>query len=258
MPRLRLTNPFHFAVFFVVCGCATTKVAQVTLDKAASQPDEKWVALNEKIKEQEAEIERLHALIDVLESEPSQEAASPIAPPDLPVVKLKPESEKFPDRKEFTLSNTVVSDATVADSSHESMHFYYEGLTSLETSHFDEAQRAFTRFLQESPSHVYADRAEYLVAKSYFESKEFGLAVLATNQLESRYPYSFRAPDALYYRALSYVNLGHKARAEATFQDLLKKYPWHRLAESASQKLAELTKADSPAFSPPLMEEGTR
>ena len=129
---------------------------------------------------------------------------------------------------------------SIADSTQESMHYYYKGLELFEEKKFDEAVRALNQFVTLTPRHVYADRAQFLVAESAYLSKEYGLAIVASNLLEARYPYSVRLPEAMHRRILSLIELKQVEPAKLVLEKMMKRYPTSPLLSEASKAMAHL------------------
>lgn len=178
-----------------------------------------------------------------------------------PVQKLLPEEDHgLLDKKEF---NQILGmeEESVADSSQEMMHYYYEGRKNLEAGKYEEAIKNFKKFVDENPAHVYADRAQFLVLESYFRAQEYGLAVLAANTLETHYPYSFRLQEALYKKGLAFASMRQVDHAGITFEGLIRRYPQHPFSQRAGKELAGLakdeikTKSRNHATAPPLLDD---
>jgi len=182
------------------------------------------MTLTERIERQDAEIARLRATLLKIQTQREATAAKKV-----PVRRLHPP-------KVFSLDEGE----TIADSSQETMHLYYLGLQSLEGGQYDASIKSFQDFLAMSPDHVYADRAQFLIAKAQFMNQEFHLSVLSVNALETQYPYSFRIPEALYHRALAYQKIGQTEKAKAGLQEWLHRFPGHFLATSVSRYLKEI------------------
>lgn len=237
-------------------GCA---VREVRKTNSVDPNEEKFAELNDQIQQQKGEIEKLTAeLRNVtarlsLEKAPRRSAhpkpAQPIVPSakDVQVEKLLPQD----DEGELD-SNKILhaEDDSVADSGQESMHFYLQALELLEEKRYEQALQSLRSFVTENPTHVYADRAQYLIAETHFQNREYGLVIVATNLLEARYPHSFRLPEALYKRAIAYLSMNQAAPAKTTLQHLLQRYPKDPLAETASKELAKLLQGNN---APPLM-----
>jgi TolA-binding protein len=68
---------------------------------------------------------------------------------------------------------------------------------------------------------------------------------VATNLLETKFPYSLKIPEALYQRGISFAEMNQMAQAKLTFSNLMKNFPKDPMADAARRKWVELEK-DSP------------
>jgi TolA-binding protein len=152
--------------------------------------------------------------------------------PKRPDAELIPEEEGTADFENET---------PIANSDHANLHFYREGSAHLANKLWDQAISSFSRFLTDNPNHIYADRAAFWVAHCHFMTQDYGLAVIAFNQLEVRYPHSSRIPEAIYLRAMAHVELGQTEEAVPEFRSLMEKYPSNALVNDASKRLAEIS-----------------
>ena len=112
----------------------------------------------------------------------------------------------------------------------------------LQNNKYDASIKIFEDFLAEHPDHVYADRAQFSIAKAHYLHHEYAFCVMATNYLESRYSYSLKLPEALYLRILSYEKMGQKRSAKQTWQKMLSVYPHNPLL----WQLQKLFKTNAP------------
>jgi len=218
-----------FGVVTVLSIGLSSCAQQQTVDPPTGDGHQ-WGVLNSQVEVLEEQIESLRSDIVALEAHIS---ASQKTKKKVRAVKIK----KFEPGKEV---KRLAQEETIADSSHESMYWYFSGIEEIKKSNYDKAIRAFRHFLQMNPDHVYADRAQYLISESYYRNKEFALVLVATDAFESQYPYSFKLPDIHFKRAESYIKLGSKKRAKDALRHLMSQYPTHPLAASAATKLGQL------------------
>jgi TolA-binding protein len=255
-------------VTLLLTGCATTSSQSPSRAVERSPIDlreEQVTLLSDRVQRQDQLIEKLSQSLTDLRSELRKLREVSETSPKLPVEKLK---AGLDDEDEVGTNSEIDGDEAdetakrddestekgkiIADSSDEAMHWYYEGLRYQRRNLYEDSIKALDKFLKSAPEHVYADRAQYLVAYDYLRNKEYGLAIVQTNKLESKYPNSFKLPEALMARALAYQGLGQITEAKATLQDLLRRYPSEKVSDMAAKKLAELlavdkdTKTDAP------------
>jgi TolA-binding protein len=241
------------AALTVFAGCATKNPTGVD---PVAMLDARLSSLEAQLQESRAAQERLAGVLEVM----TERAKKPALPQKraprgkmrktskLPIQKLTPEGEVAESEGEETAE-------TVVDSRHEGLHLYGQGLQFLRDRKFDEAIERFRRFLKENPDHVYADRAQYLIAEAHYGNKEYGLVIVASQLLETKYPYSFRLPEAGYYRAMALLNMGQRPQAAETLKEILKRFPKEPIAETASRKLAELSVTRRSREDVPLLPE---
>jgi len=243
----RITSGFiSFALCLGTLGCALfpAKTEHPLVDKN----EERYFELNDRLQQQDAKIAQLSGRIEAL-------TASKVSVP--PVKKLAPKAE-MPKGADLITADDAdplapLQENTIASSKHESMHSYFEGTRLIEDGKLDLALSSFRDFLKANPDHVYADRAQFQIADAHFRNKDYGLVVVATNLLESKYPYSFKIPEALFKRALSLAGLGQAEPARTALKDLMKRFPESPAAKLAVNKLVELGGATIPS-APPLLQ----
>jgi TolA-binding protein len=234
------------AVFLLVACASRTPVTSSEIEKR------RWHALDNQVDSQAQEIQRLTDTIASLEkrlaNDPKPSAGSARA---LPLTKLEPDA---PDEEDLAVDGMLETEElppadpapmreanVVADSRHEAIGQYYRGIHWYENKNYDAAVREFTAFLRDNPDHVYADRAQYWLTECHFENHDYGLVIYASNQLEAKFPYSLRVPEAMQKRALAYMEMGQLDDAAMTLRDLLKRYPDASVADAASHLLATVT-----------------
>lgn len=193
-------------------------------------------------------------------------------PQPLPVKRLVPEVSDAHFEEEALDKLVGEDEESVGDSSQEIMHFYYKGYELLKAGKWEEAERNLSHFLEENPTHVYADRAQYLIAQSNFKSKEFHLCVLAVNALEARYPYSLKRADAAVLKIQSLKGMGQANQARDAQRTLARNYPNHPATtdllrqavieppvienlESVTDSVGGITAQTPKKIAPPLLEE---
>jgi TolA-binding protein len=221
--------------------------------------EERIAALESELKEQNQQVTRLATAIQQMkkasqvsvsetqssrhDSKPdySQQSATETSK-KVSVVKLAPEGREEPN----LISPLMEDTETIADSSQDAMSVYYRGVQLLNSRKFEDAIDSFRQFLKENPHHVYADRAQFMIADSHFKNKDFGMVIVATNLLESQFPYSLKLPEALFERGLAFAEMNQRAQAKLTLGNLMKNFPKDPMAEIARKKWVELSQDHSP------------
>ncbi len=245
----------------VICLLGLARCASVPKSKSAilSPLEDRLMALEMDLKEQSKEITRLNALINQLNVKSSTETApltegaliqkppiksnstKVVMPRSLSVIKIQPKQSE----ESVAVSPLMEDVETIADSSQDSMHSYYRGVQLYNDKHYEEAIDFFKSFVTENPNHVYADRAQFLMADSHFKNKDYSMVIVATHLLESKYPYSLKLPEAAYQRGIAFIEMNQIAQAKLTLSNLIKNFPKDPIVGAARKKWVELSKDSS-------------
>ncbi len=95
-----------------------------------------------------------------------------------------------------------------------------------------------TRFDTKVPKYI--EDAYAKLARTYFDMKEYRLAIDANREVLKRFPQSENADLALYLIAESYHHLGQYADAKKVFKEIISLYPAKQVAITAQAALEEL------------------
>ena len=96
----------------------------------------------------------------------------------------------------------------------------------------------FEAFVASHPESNLAPAAAYWIGNAHYALRNFNQSIDAQNKLIRTYPSSAKIPDALLNIASSQQEMGDKATAKATLQDLIAKYPFSDAADKAKRRLA--------------------
>ena len=105
---------------------------------------------------------------------------------------------------------------------------------------FSTAQRAYTQFLEEYPSHTLAPDARYFMADILVQQDRPQDAIEALLEIQRLYPTAARVPDALYRVATLQRELGNTDEARSTLQRLINTYSESPMALLARDLLEEI------------------
>ena len=255
--RVHQSILFFVTVFGVIflSGCASSPKAPIV-----DYREDRFTTLTEQLAIQRRKIEYLSSEVKELKRKFNQaqaEVKAPAVPTKkaLPKVSKRMEAPKVPPAQPAASDNDDKSEL-VADSSFESMHLYFRGMQLRKEKKYDEAISAFREFYETFPDHVYADRAHYLVVRSLYDNREYQLAIVSANQMIGRYPHSFRIPEAIYYRSLSYQELGNREEAYDGFRELVQDFPKTESAKIARDQLGAMGQRSASA--PKLLDRTTQ
>lgn len=96
----------------------------------------------------------------------------------------------------------------------------------------------FEAFVASHPESNLAPAAAYWIGNAHYALRNFDQSIDAQNKLIRTYPSSAKIPDALLNIASSQQEMGDKAKAKATLQDLIARYPFSDAADKAKRRLA--------------------
>lgn len=98
----------------------------------------------------------------------------------------------------------------------------------------------FESFLSQYPQSALAPAAAYWVGNAHYAMRNFDKAIAAQQRLIETYPNSPKIPDGLLNMASSQVEIGQKALARKTLENLIANYPATEAAEKARRRLGSL------------------
>ena len=105
---------------------------------------------------------------------------------------------------------------------------------------------AFQNFIKQYPKSNLAPRAQYWIGDSYFNLRDFKLAIGSQQTLLKTYPDSPTVPDAMLNIASSQIEMGETSVGRKTLEELVSKYPVSEAAEKAKRRITGLN-ASGPA-----------
>ncbi|MEO8443218.1 MAG: tol-pal system protein YbgF, partial [Betaproteobacteria bacterium] len=97
---------------------------------------------------------------------------------------------------------------------------------------------AFQNFIKQHPKSNLAPRAQYWIGDSYFNLRDFKLAIGSQQTLLKTYPESPTVPDAMLNIASSQIEMGETAVGRRTLEELVAKFPVSEAAEKAKRRIA--------------------
>ena len=105
---------------------------------------------------------------------------------------------------------------------------------------YDEAAKAFAKFLKNYPHDPLVPNAQYWLGEANYVSQKNAEALNAFELVVSRYPDSTKAPGALFKIGRLQQAAGNKSAARASFERVLTDYPESPAAGLARQRLEQL------------------
>lgn len=117
---------------------------------------------------------------------------------------------------------------------------YEAALDLIEGRRYEEANRAFTAFLAAFATSPLADNAQYWLAETYYVRNQYADGLTAFRKLIESYPQSDKVPDALLKIGFCQAELGERAAARTSLQEVMRQFPGTTAARLASQRLDRL------------------
>jgi tol-pal system protein YbgF len=97
---------------------------------------------------------------------------------------------------------------------------------------------AFQNFIKQYPKSPLASSAQYWIGDSYYNMRDFRLAIANQRVILKSYPDSPKVPDALLNIASSQAELGETAAARKTMEEIVAKHPSSDAADKARRRIA--------------------
>lgn len=117
----------------------------------------------------------------------------------------------------------------------------YEAAQSLRRiGNYQGAIVAFQNFVRQYPKSPLASSAQYWIGDSYYNMRDFRLAIASQRAVLKNYPDSAKVPDALLNIASSQAELGETAAARKTMEEIVARHPTSDAAEKARRRIAGL------------------
>ena len=99
---------------------------------------------------------------------------------------------------------------------------------------------AFQNFIKQYPKSTLAPRAQYWIGDSYFNLRDFKLAIGSQQVLLKTYPDSPSVPDSMLNIASSQIEMGETISGRKTLEELVARFPISEAAEKAKRRIAAL------------------
>jgi len=117
---------------------------------------------------------------------------------------------------------------------------YQAAFDLIQARKYDEANSAFTTFLVQFPTSPLADNAQYWLAETHYVRGQYAAALPAFRKVIESYPQSAKLPDALLKVGFCQAELGDRAAARTSLQEVMRQFPDTTAARLASQRLDRL------------------
>lgn len=117
---------------------------------------------------------------------------------------------------------------------------YQTAFNLLKAGRYDQAAKAFQKFLAEYPSGKFSDNAQYWLGESYYVTRNFDNALREFTTLVDGHPDSQKLTHAKLKIGYIYDELGQKDKAREVLTDLTENYPQSTAAGLAAKRLERM------------------
>jgi tol-pal system protein YbgF len=158
-----------------------------------------------------------------------------------PVAVDGPPSTPPPTGPSMVKKSETIKKKGSAASPKEPSHGDYDKAYAAYLAHrYDEALPLFKAFVEKHPQHHLADNAQYWVGEIYYDTEDFPTAILAFQEVVTKYGNGNKAPDALLKIGFAYIALDDPENARIFLKRVVKNYPFSEAEAMARAKLKEL------------------
>ncbi len=114
---------------------------------------------------------------------------------------------------------------------------YKDAYDTFQKGDLQGARKKFEAFLKQYPSGELSGNAQFWIAETYYQEKDFETAVLEYEKVMSNYPESGKVPAALFKQALAFLELGDKTNARNLLNRVIERFPHSDQAKMAKKKM---------------------
>ncbi len=117
---------------------------------------------------------------------------------------------------------------------------YQKAFKLLKQSQYDQAIKAFAKFVEAHPDNQYSDNAQYWLAEALYVKRQYEDAIREYNNLVSNYPESQKIPHGLLKIGYSYQELGKADEAKLWYTDVRQRFPGTTASRLADDRLKHI------------------
>ncbi|MEE8234173.1 MAG: tol-pal system protein YbgF [Gammaproteobacteria bacterium] len=117
---------------------------------------------------------------------------------------------------------------------------YQQAFKLLKQSQYDQAIKAFAKFVKAHPDNQYSDNAQYWLAEALYVKRQYEDAIREYNNLVSNYPESQKVPHGLLKIGYSYQELGKAEEAKLWYTDVRQRFPGTTASRLADDRLKHI------------------
>jgi len=116
---------------------------------------------------------------------------------------------------------------------------YEAAYSEFKNKKYKEARDKFEAFVKEFPKDELTENANFWIAETLYNEKDFEGAILTYETFLKKYPNSPKSPGALLKQGLSFMGIGDKKTGRVILEQLIERYPKSREAELAKKAIEE-------------------
>jgi tol-pal system protein YbgF len=144
---------------------------------------------------------------------------------------------------EYKKSSAIVEKTMLRVREHnkKAKNIYTSARSLLVTDQYDQAVILFKQYLDVYPESNHASDAHYWLAKTYLAQGQYSLAKNTFIAFQQNSPLHHKYANSLFELAKVYIELKQTAKAKDILDNILDKFPSHRVASLAQQLLGKIT-----------------
>ena len=119
-------------------------------------------------------------------------------------------------------------------------YFYKKAYALFTSGKYQEAEKAFTEFINKFEKSPLIPNAYYWLGETFFKRKMYEKAIINYDEIIVKYPKSSKVPASLLKQGISFLKIGEKDGAKLIFKKILKDYPKSSQAKYARGYLKRL------------------
>jgi len=123
---------------------------------------------------------------------------------------------------------------------HDAVRLYRQSFDEYKNHQYESAISGFQRFVQDNPTHGYADNAIYWMGESYYDRGLWRKALQTFQQVIQNYPLENKVPDAMLKLGLCQKQLNNIRQAREILLQVSELYPKSPVARIANSRLKSL------------------
>jgi len=117
---------------------------------------------------------------------------------------------------------------------------YQQAFGLLKQSQYDQAIKAFAKFIKAYPDNQYSDNAQYWMAEALYVKRQYEDAIREYNNLVSNYPDSPKVPHGLLKIGYSYQELDKAYEAKRWYTVVRQRFPGTTASRLADDRLKHI------------------